>query len=238
MEPSSRTLSLPVAIVIAGLVIGLAIIWTNTKNNMPSTGNTVTVPPQGNTVAVDSSKITTTGDPFIGNPNAPLTIDYWFDYQCPFCQQDEENSIPQLVADYVNTGKVRLVFKDYAFLGTDSQTLGKYARAVWAVAPGQFYQWHKAIFDNQGTENTGWATQAKILAITTTVLGASDTAKVAQLVSANGATYQQQMDADKSQGTSYGISGTPAMVIGTQLVSGAVPYAQIKSAVDAALAGK
>ncbi len=238
MEPSSKTLSLPVAIVIAGLVIGLAIIWTNTKNTPPSAGNTATTGQQGNTVAVDSSKIDTTGDPFIGSVSAPLTIDYWFDYQCPFCQQDEENSIPQLIKDYVDTGKVKLVFKDYSFLGADSNTLGQYARAVWAVAPAQFYAWHKAIFDNQGTENTGWATQAKILSITTNTLGAVDAPQVAALVKTNGATYQTEMDADKAQGTALGINGTPAMIIGTQLVSGAVPYTQIQAAITAALGNK
>lgn len=146
--------------------------------------------------------------------------------------------MPQLISEYVNTGKVKIVFKDYQFLGPDSQTLGQYSRAVWATTPDKFYQWHKAIFDNQGTEKTGWATQDKILSITTSVLGVSDTSKVAALVKSDGAEYQKEMDADKAEGSADGVTGTPAMIIGKQLVSGAVPYAQIKSAMDAALASK
>lgn len=187
-------------------------------------------------VSPDSSKVNTTGEPFIGSATAPVTIDYWFDYQCPFCRQDEETVLPQIITNYVDTGKVKIVFKDFAFLGADSQTLGQYARAVWAVDPAKFYQWHKAIFDNQGTENTGWATQSKITSITTGVLGASETAQVSQLVASNGSTYQQAMDADKAEAEKFGIEGTPAAIIGTQEITGAEPYATFETAINAALA--
>ena len=146
--------------------------------------------------------------------------------------------MPQIVSDYVNTGRVKVVFKDFQFLGPDSQTLGQYSRAVWVTDPGKFYDWHKAVYDNAGTENTGWATQAKILSITTTVLGANDTSKVAALVKANGSAYQQEMDADKAEGGQFGISATPSFVIGKQLVVGAQPYTAIKQVIDTALQGK
>ncbi len=233
-ETKKLQLSQPVAIIIAGVIIAGAVIWSSgNRNAAPNT--TGSTQQQGSTVAVDSSKVNIQGEPFIGNPNAPLIIAYWFDYQCPFCQRNEETAMPQLIKDYVDTGKAKLVFKDYEFLGDDSQTLGQYARAVWATAPDKFYPWHKAIFDNQGQENSGWATQAKILSITTSVLGASDTAKVVALVKTNGAAYQKVMDADKAEGSANGVTGTPGMVIGKHLVSGAIPYAQIKATIEAAL---
>ncbi len=146
--------------------------------------------------------------------------------------------MPQLIKNYVDTGKAKIVFKDYEFLGADSQTLGQYSRAVWDTAPDKFYTWHKAVYDNQGTENTGWASKTKILSITTGVLGASDTAKVSQLVASKGTQYQAAMDADKTEGSAMGITGTPGMIIGKQLVSGAVPYAQMQAAVETMLQGK
>ncbi len=146
--------------------------------------------------------------------------------------------MPQLVKDYADTGKVKIVFKDYQFLGADSQTLGLASRAVWDVAPNKFYQWHKMVYDNQGTENSGWATKEKILSITSSALGASNADKVMQLMTTNATSYQKEMDADKAEGMALGVNGTPAFVIGKQFVSGAQPYAQIQAAVERALASK
>ncbi len=233
--PSKFTVSTPVAVIIAGVIIAGAVLWSNGKSTTQPIANAGTQPPPA---AVDISKVNTAGEPFIGQADAPVTIAYWYDYQCPFCKQNEETTMPQIITNYVDTGKVKIVFKDYQFLGPDSQTLGQFSRAVWAAAPDKFYQWHKAVYDNAGTENTGWATHDKIMSITTSVLGAADAAKVNQLVIANGPTYQKEMDADKAEGTAFGVSGTPGFIIGKQLVSGAQPYAAIKQVIDLTLAGK
>ena len=245
MEPESKSkinISPSVAILIAGVLIAGAVFWSskgsapNTVANAQQAGQAqAQVAPQ---IAVDISKVNIQGEPFIGQPNAPVTIAYWFDYQCPFCQRNEETAMPQLIKEYVDTGKVKLVFKDYQFLGADSQTAGLAARAVWEVAPDKFYQWHKAMYDNQGQENSGWATKDKVLIITKPVLGAADTTKVSQLMDSKATEYQKAMDADKAEGTAMGVSGTPAMIIGTQLISGAQPYTSFKQAIDLALQKK
>lgn len=233
MEPQQpkNIVSTPVAIIIAGVIIAGAVIFaTRQPTAQPAAANAQPQAP----VAVDVSKVKTDGEPFIGSANAPVTMAYWYDYQCPFCQRNEEDTMPQIVKNYVDTGKLKIVFKDYQFLGPDSQTLGQYSRAVWEVAPDKFYQWHKAVYDNQGTENTGWATQAKILSITKSVLTTDQTNQVVQLVKDKGAEYQKEMDADKSEGTATGINGTPGAIIGKQLISGAQPYAAFQSAIEAA----
>jgi protein-disulfide isomerase len=231
-QESKNIVSTPVAIIIAGVIIAGAVIFaTRQPATQPATANAQPQAP----VAVDVGKVKTDGEPYIGNANAPVTMAYWYDYQCPFCQRNEEDTMPQIVKNYVDTGKLKVVFKDYEFLGPDSQTLGQYSRAVWEVAPDKFYQWHKAVYDNQGTENTGWATQAKILSITKSVLTADQTNQVVQLVKTKGTEYQKEMDADKAEGTAMGINGTPGAIIGKQLVSGAQPYAAFQSAIDAAL---
>ncbi len=237
METQTKlnNLSVPVAIIVAGVIIAGAVVWSSGQRTDTTVAKN---PSKTQTQAPDISKVNITGEPFIGNANAPVTIAYWYDYQCPFCQRNEETTMPQIIKSYVDTGKVKIVFKDWQFLGPDSQTLGQYSRAVWAIAPDKFYQWHKTIYDNQGTENTGWATQTEILSITTSVLGAGDTVKVSQLVKTNGSIYQQEMDADKAEGTAFGVTGTPSFVIGKQLIIGAQPYAVIKQLIDLALAGK
>ena len=225
-----QSLAMPIAIVVGAALVAAAVYFSGMAH--PTTPRAQNPQP---TATADVSKVKTDGEPFIGSVTAPVTIAYWFDYQCPFCKQNELESIAQLKKDYVDTGKVRIVFKDFAFLGPDSQTLAQWARAVWAYAPDKYYDWHHAIFADQGTENTGWATAAEIAKVTTSVLGQAGEAAVAQLVKQNGANYQRAIDADKAEGASMGITGTPGMIVGKQLVVGAVPYAQVKSAIDAQL---
>jgi protein-disulfide isomerase len=192
---------------------------------------------QSATVAPDSAKVAAAGVPFIGDEKAPVTMAYWYDYQCPFCRQNEESVLPRLIKDYVDTGKVKVLFKDFAFLGPDSVTAGYAARAVWETAPDRFYAWHKAMFDHQEEENSGWAKKDKVLAITRAVPGI-DAAKVEALMSDHAADYQKAIDADSAEGGAMGVNGSPGAVIGTQLIVGAQPYEQYKAAIDAALAPK
>jgi protein-disulfide isomerase len=187
---------------------------------------------------VNSAQVSSANDPTIGNPNAPLTIVYWFDYQCRFCRENEQNTMPQIIQNYVDSGKVKIVFKDFAFLGPDSDALGRYGRAVWAVAPSRFYQWHKAVYENQGEENSAWATTAEIRKITASVLTPVQTSDVMRVAVANAIRYQKAMDADKKEGALLGVHGTPAMLIDNQMVTGYTPYMQMKAIVDAQLAGK
>ncbi|HUD04238.1 MAG TPA: thioredoxin domain-containing protein [Candidatus Paceibacterota bacterium] len=225
-EQNNQKFSTPAAIVLGAVIIALAVIWALHPSS-PSAANQPTP-------SVNINNVKVAGEPFVGNANAPITIAYFFDYQCPFCKQDEETVIPQLMTDYVNTGKVKIVFKDFPFLGPDSLTLSTAARAVWDVEPDKFYEWHKAVYDAQGEEGSGWATQTEIMKITTDVLGATDAAQVANLMTVNAAKYAAEIAADKTEGDSLGVQGTPAMIIGTQLLVGAEPYSAIQSAIAAA----
>ena len=108
----------------------------------------------GTIVAYKSNEIKTEGSPFIGDAAAPLTIGYWSDYQCPFCKKVEVEALPQIIQDYVDTGKVKIVFKDFAFLGPASQMDGEYARAVWELYPKKFFAWRTQIMLQQPQENS------------------------------------------------------------------------------------
>ena len=186
---------------------------------------------------VDSSKVSTEGVPFIGDSLAPVTMAYWFDYQCPFCRQVEQTVIGKLMSDYVQTGKLKILFKSFAFLGPDSLTAALASDAVWETAPDKFYQWHRAMFNAQGPENSGWATKDKIIALTKTVSGI-DVAKVEQFMTDHAAQYQKAIDADAAEGSAMGVNGTPGAIIGKQLIVGAQGYEQFKADIDAALPQK
>src|SRR3989338_7067738 len=133
----------PAAIVVAGILIGVGLFLglSSSTSGSPQYGQQgqelITTkkqmqerlssnPPQP---VVDSPQ--QGGDIVIGKKDAPLTMTYWFDYQCPFCKQFEVTVMPTLIKDYVNTGKMKIVLKDYPFLRQDSQTAAEYSHAVW-----------------------------------------------------------------------------------------------------------
>jgi protein-disulfide isomerase len=237
--PESDTLKphalIAASIILASLIIAGSILYTG--GHASGTVATTDAPAAAadDTKPADISKVKIDGEPYYGKADAPVTIAYWSDYQCPFCQRHEQQVVTEIIKNYVDTGKAKIVFKDFAFLGADSQTLAKYAHAVWETAPDKFYAWHKAIFDNQGQENTGWATKERIEAISTPVIGAANMAKVENLVATKGDEYQKAMDADKAEGASMGIQGTPGTVIGKTLIPGAYPYDTFKNAIEAVL---
>jgi protein-disulfide isomerase len=231
----------PLAIILAGILISGSILWANQRfvETIRQTSGALSDPgsPPGPSASTDPpniAKVSVAGEPFIGKENAPVVMAYWFDYQCPFCRRLEEQVMPQLIADYVETGKLKIVFKDYAFLGPDSETAGLAARAVWEIAPEKFAEWHKAMFDKQDDENAGWGNKDDILALTRTISGI-DTAKVEELMTSNADKYRQVISADGQEGAGMGVTGTPGAIIGTQLLVGAQPYAQFKAAIDAVL---
>src|SRR3989338_11020633 len=138
MEPTTPVknypnLYIPAAIIIAGVIIGVFVMTGLSKSGWSISGGQ---PPQ---VAVDIKDVKITGDPYIGKENAPVILAYWSDFQCPFCKAVETGgvqginvapSIPSLIQKYVDTGKLKIVFKDYAFLSEDSTTAALYGCAV------------------------------------------------------------------------------------------------------------
>lgn len=246
-EPLNKNLAIICGTIIVICLIVAATVLYKGSNPSNSAGNN-----NGNTASnnvpsqqqqqpnqtADISKVNIANSPFVGNANAPVVIASWEDYQCPFCKKLEQDSMSQIMTDYVNTGKVKIVYKDWQFLGADSNTLGQWGRAVWEVAPNKFGTWHKAMFDNQGQENTGWATHDKILSITTNAIGSADANKASALVASKGGDYLKAMAADKAEGTAFGINGTPGVIVGKQLIVGAQPYAAFKVVIDEVLNGK
>ena len=240
MSPTPRTwLLLPVSIIVASLIIS-GTIWLSARTFVEGGAAPVVIadeskasPSSATPVApmVDSASVSAVDSPMIGEPEAPVVMAYWFDYQCPFCRQFEQTTMPGLIENYVNTGKLRIVFKDFAFLGPDSTTAGTIARAVWAASPKAFYTWHKAMFQKQDGENGGWGSREDILALTKTIAGV-DEAKVEDALNANAVAYQARMDSDLQEGSSLGVSGTPTAIIGDQVVPGTAEYRSIAALID------
>jgi len=230
-----NNLAVPISIVIAGALIACAIYMDKSGGRVAGPVGAPAKAPVAQ--AVDSSKLKLTG-PMVGNTNAPVTIAIWTDYQCPFCARFEKDAVEGLYNDYVKTGKARIYFKDFAFLGEDSITAGIAGHAVWEAAPAKYYAWRTNIYAKQGQEHSGWATKEKVLALSANVLTPAEIAKVSSLMDSKKSVYQAALDADKAEGASFGVNGTPGTVIGKTYINGAQGYATVKAAVEKTLSGK
>lgn len=219
----------PIAVVVGALIIAGAFAFGNPNNQA--------VQDRGDQKAiVDIKEVTLDNAIVIGNPDAPVTVAYWFDYQCPFCKKFDQESMTQIHKEYVETGKVKVVIKDFQFLGPDSEEAGVFARAVWETYPQHFFTWYQEMFEAQDEEHGGFGDTDSIVAMTKAKVPGIDTDRVLALIAQKESAYKATLAADRDEGSSLGINGTPATIIGTELYSGAQPYAVIKAAIDAELA--
>ena len=95
----------------------------------------------------------TTSDFVTGNQNAPVTIVLYVDFQCPFCGKFFKETEQTALANYIKDGKVKLVSRDFAFLGDESIKAAEAARC--AADQGKFWEYHDYLFSHQNGENKG-----------------------------------------------------------------------------------
>ena len=114
------------------------------------------------TYAMDSNKVTSTklienGSPIMGNPNASITILEWGDYQCTFCYKFHQNTLDIINEDFIKTGKVKIIFKDFPLNGPDSKLAAE--ASYCAQDQEKYWKYHDELYKNWGGERTGWITR-------------------------------------------------------------------------------
>lgn len=176
--------------------------------------------------------------PVKGNNNAKVAIIEFADFRCPFCERYFTSTLPQVMKDYVDTGKAKLSFRHYEFLGQASTTAGNAAEC--ANEQGKFWEYHDWLYKNQPPE-------------TDTSLYTSDKlSSAAESVGINKGQFKACLDANKfdknvsqdlTDGQAAGINGTPSFVIGKldasgtkvvdgTLLVGAQPYNAFQAVID------
>jgi protein-disulfide isomerase len=94
----------------------------------------------------------------LGRSRARVTVTEFADLQCPFCGKSTREQLPDVVRRYVRTGRVKLVFQNLAFLGSDSVDGARMAAA--AALQNRLWQFVDLVYRNQGEENAGWLNDA------------------------------------------------------------------------------
>lgn len=134
--------------IIVGVIAGYIMV-TNTNEVEPN-----------DDVLLTASKLIENGSPMIGNPSAPITILEWGDYQCTFCFRFHESSLKILQEEYIDTGKVNLVFKDFPLNGPDSVLAAE--ASYCAEDQDKYWEYHSELYTNWAGEKTGWITRGSL----------------------------------------------------------------------------
>ena len=166
----------------------------------------------------------------LGSADAKVVIDYWADYQCPFCAKFAKETIPQLTP-LIADGTVALVHRDYAFIGTESVDAAIAVRC--AGREGKYWPMHDAVYAAQDGENKGAFARDRLA-----VIGASvglDGGKLDACFADR--SLLADVLADTAAGVRSAIELTPTADVNGKRFLGVPKFDDIKAAVDAAVAG-
>ena len=94
--------------------------------------------------------------PIIGSQNAEISIVEFGDYQCTFCYKFHQNTLNTIQSDYIDSGKINYVYRDFPLNGSDSILAAE--AAYCANDQENYWQYHNLLFENWAGENTGWIT--------------------------------------------------------------------------------
>lgn len=170
--------------------------------------------------------------PVRGDAKAPVTIVEYADFQCPSCGAFTRSVAPRLVDQYVRTGKAKIVFKHFAWIGEESRRAAEAASC--AGAQGKFWEYHDLLYANQRGENQGAFATANLKRFSAQL--GLDQASFDACV--DGRAYRAAVEADFAEVRSLGLTGTPTFLIEGQRVVGAQPFAVFASVIEGKLAGR
>ncbi len=169
-----------------------------------------------------------------GDPNAPVTMVEFSDYQCPFCLRYFQQTLPQVLKDYVETGKVYYVFKDFPITQIHPQAIPAAVAARCAGQQGAYWEMHDKLFEGQSR----WANNDQandVFVEFATDLGLDVEAFSACL---DDPAVVDAVNANFAEGVAAGVQGTPAFFINGEFISGAQPYPVFQQTIDRLLAGE
>ncbi len=153
------------------------------------------------------SKLIENGSPIKGDPNAPITILEWGDYQCTFCYKFHQNTLDIIHEDFIKTSKVKLVFKDYPLNGPDSLLASE--ASYCAQDQEKYWQYHDELYKNWGGERTGWITRESLNQFAMTInLNLKEFNNCL-----DNHTYKDQINTHYQFGKELGIDATPSFLV-------------------------
>jgi protein-disulfide isomerase len=165
----------------------------------------------------------------LGEANAPVTLEVYADFQCPACGQFDRTTLREIEDKYVKTGKLKVVFNHYAFIGDESIRAAEASEC--ANDQGKFWEYADTLFNNQAGENLGAFSDAKLEGFAQQLSLNMDQFKQCMAERP----YLAKIQTSTSTGTQRGVNSTPTLFINGQMARGAISLARFESIAGAAL---
>lgn len=226
---------IPASIILAGIIIAGSIVYVSgkqTQNSPSANGN------QGNNQVAQVVKPiqASSSDVVLGDIKAPINIVEYGDYQCPYCGRFFATIEASMRKDYIEKGKAKMVFRNFTFLGPESQAAAEAAEC--AKDQHQFWAFHDALYTAEiqdGHENNGNLNRDLFMKIAGTLK--FDTNVFAQCIDSH--KYASAVQSETQDGVNnYGVESTPTTFINNQKLLGALPYNQFQSVIDGLINNK
>jgi protein-disulfide isomerase len=191
-----------------------------------TTATTTTTPEAPPEPTLDINKIDLSTAHIKGSPTAKVMIVEYSDFQCPYCSRAATDAVAQIIKDYVDTGKVRFIFRQFP-LSSLHQYAEKAAEAAECAGDqGKFWEMYDKLFANQQALDTDSLEKyAADLGLDTNKFNTCLTSGVKQTI----------VQAEYNEGSNFGVSGTPTFFVNGKAIVGAQPYSVFKQAIDAEL---
>lgn len=168
-----------------------------------------------------------------GDPNAPVKIINFSDFQCPYCKRFSDQTEPLITQDYIATGKVYYRFVPFGpggiYIGSESEDAAM--ASFCAGEQGKFWEYHDILFANHTGENVGDYVEKRLMAFAESI-----GLDMQQFTSCfNSDKYEEKLQEGINEGIEAEVNGTPAFLINGKLIIGAVPYEDFRAEIETAL---
>jgi len=233
-------------VIIAAIVIGISVAGIAAALMVSSSGVPATVSNEKSAPTQSAEQITTqllspsvASAPALGSNDAKVTIVEFGDYQCTWCHRWHEGTKDTLIADYVNTGKVRFLFKDFPINDLSDRASSLAAEASYCAADqGKYWEYHDEVYNNWEGENTGWVTRASLEQFAKDA-GVTDISAFSDCLDSG--KFTSVVRDNYNLARSIGLDATPSFIVliqgeTPQLMRGAHPYSTFERVVNEAYA--
>jgi protein-disulfide isomerase len=219
-----------VGIAIVAAVVGISLSTSGTPDRMASNMEGQKTETESNSVLDMFSG----GSPILGSPDAPLTMVEFGDYQCMNCNRYFRNTEHLVLQNYVENGKLKIIFVDFAFIGPDSLPAAQAAHC--ANDQGKYWEYHDETYSNWNGENTGWASVHNLKMFASNI--GLDQDSFNQCLDSD--KYAKKVKANTELGRKIGVTGTPTFFIFDSedeavKIVGAQPYSSFENVMDSKL---
>lgn len=220
---NNKLFLIPSSVVLAGVLIAGAIVYTN-GSSIGVSGNIAQVKPEVPQIKAEL-KVRDT-DHILGSPKAKVVVVEYSDFECPFCGRMFLETIPKLKENFIKTGEVQFIYRHFPLRAIHKNAQKAAEASECAAEQGKFWEYHDIIFARQNLlSESNFKAWALELGLDVGQFGLClDSEK-----------YISRVDTDYNEGIALGVNGTPATFINGKLISGAVPYEEFERVIKEAL---